>query len=83
MKNIAFAVLTVVAGFQFGIAHAAEADAKQTPQAISVAQTHSSDAWQVSSNGIRHPLLDGEPQTGANWDYSSAHDVDGYAVPRS
>ncbi len=83
MKKIAFVVLTVIAGFQFGNVHAADTDAKQSAQATSAKQTHFNDAWNVSANGIRHPLLDGEPQTRANWDYSSAHDVDGYAVPRS
>ncbi|MEX4005306.1 hypothetical protein AB4Y38_41495 [Paraburkholderia sp. EG285A] len=74
MKKIAFALLTVVAGFQFAVAHAADSNATQAVQAATLA-THTKQ--------IMHPLLDGEPQTSANWDFSSAHDADGYAVPRS
>ncbi|MEM5405872.1 MULTISPECIES: hypothetical protein [Paraburkholderia] len=74
MKRFAFALLMVAAGVQFSIAHAADADATQTAQAAKQA---------AHAKQIVHPLLDGEPQTGANWDFSSAHDADGYAVPRS
>ncbi|WP_233890049.1 hypothetical protein [Paraburkholderia flagellata] len=82
MKKMLFVALAFAAGSHV-TAQAAEVQAANANAQPTVKQMHTNDTWNVSSNGIRHPLLDGEPQTGANWDYSSAHDVDGYAVPRS
>ncbi|MEM5405867.1 MULTISPECIES: hypothetical protein [Paraburkholderia] len=82
MKKMLFVALALAAGV-CATAQAAEAPAANANAQPIATQAHSNAIWNVSSNGVRHPLLDGQPQSGANWDYSSAHDVDGYAVPRS
>ncbi|MEX3845528.1 hypothetical protein [Paraburkholderia sp. BR10882] len=82
MKKMLFVALALAAGV-LATAQAADAPASNANTQPTVKQTNANDNWKVSSNGIRHPLLDGDPQTRANWDYSVDHDVDGYPVPRS
>jgi hypothetical protein len=76
MKKIAFAVLTVIAGFQFGVAQATSIDARQpTAQAALVSQ---------ATPAPSHSILDLPPQKRwDSWDFSSGHDADGVPVPRS
>ncbi|WP_233890050.1 hypothetical protein [Paraburkholderia flagellata] len=82
MKKMLFVALALAAGVH-ATAQAADAQASNANAQLTVKQMHANDTWKVSPNGIRHPLLDGDPQTSANWDYSVDHDVDGYPVPRS
>lgn len=68
MKNITFAILTVIMGVQVGVAHAA-------PDANGKARATASASHSVQQSHAEKP--------GVNWDFASGHDASGVPVLRS